>query len=328
MKIDEKWSVRNDNGFEWWADKNAQTIEIIGEEESPEGEKAYLISIRTDFLFSVELNEKNLKIINTLMMPYAHMAGPVYNHDAKTLSLCSLVRVHEGISEWINPLISVASVLQIGEVRIMGAEYAKLLNTKEAISSHPDNGVRSEPDEMAELIATFIAPMGKEPCKWSEDEFQETVDNYMQQPPSLMATNGGLGFTVEFPFGEESSLCRVKGEEAHPRLGNGLLLIQSFPVSGYTDVEGAKLALSLNAAELTEKPSGYGFGSYSYGKNLIHFTSFYPNAIYRSGLLVNIYYSCANRAEAMSIHLEESEWTQDSFDPKRSSIGKQILNDE
>ena len=322
MKIDEKWSVRNDNGFEWWADKNAQTIEIIGEEESPEGEKAYLISIRTDFLFSVELNEKNLKIINTLMMPYAHMAGPVYNHDAKTLSLCSLVRVHEGISEWINPLISVASVLQIGEVRIMGAEYSKLLNAKEAISGHPDNGVRSEPDEMAEVIATFISPMGKEPCKWSEDEFQEAVDNYMQKPPSLMATGGGLGFTVEFPFGEQSSLCRVNGKEAHPRLGNGLLLIQSFPVSGYTDVEGTKLALSLNATELTEQPFGYGFGSYSYEKNLIHFTSFYPNAIYRSGLLVNIYYSCSNRAEAMSVHLEESEWTQDSFDPKRSSIGR------
>jgi hypothetical protein len=35
----------------------------------------------------------------------------------------------------------------------------------------------------------------------------------MMQPPSIGATNGGLGFTVEFPFGDESSLCQVMGDQ-------------------------------------------------------------------------------------------------------------------
>lgn len=29
LQVDPKWSVRTPNGFRWWADKNAQTVEIL-----------------------------------------------------------------------------------------------------------------------------------------------------------------------------------------------------------------------------------------------------------------------------------------------------------
>ena len=34
LKVDEEWSIKLPEGFIWWADQNAQRIEIIGEEFS------------------------------------------------------------------------------------------------------------------------------------------------------------------------------------------------------------------------------------------------------------------------------------------------------
>jgi hypothetical protein len=281
LRVDPEWSIRTPKGFTWWADKNAQTIELIEEERGPDGEVGYLLSVRTEFLRNLALDDRSTSVINALLMSCASMAGPVYNARTRVLSLCSLVRVHAGIHSWINPLISIAAVLQIGEARIMAPELAKVLAAEETISGHPQNGVRTEPDEMVEIIASLIAPLGQQPCKWQEEEFQDTVDRYMQQPPSLGGSNSGRGFTVEFPYGDTSSLCQVMGDQPHPRYRNGLFLLQSFPVENLSNAADARLALSLNARELGQKPSGYGFGSYCYRKNAIHFTSFLPNAAYR-----------------------------------------------
>lgn len=322
LKVDDEWAVRTPNGFKWWADKNAQTIEVVGEEIGPDGDIGYLISVRTDFLRNLELTDRSLAGINLLLMSFASMAGPVYDTRTRTLALCSLVRVHQGISAWINRLISVAAVLQIAEARIMAHEVAKTLDAQEAISGHPRNGMRPHPDEMAEAVASVIAPLGKQPSKWSAREFQDVVDNYMQQPPSLGASAGGLGCCVEFPYGDQSSLCRIKADQPHPRLGNGLFLLHSFPVSAMSDAEGARLALSLNATELAEKPSGYGFGSFAFGDGDVHFTSFIPNATYRPGMLPNLYFSCAQRAREMSLRLTNRDWNAESFDLRRSAIGR------
>ena len=77
-------------------------------------------------LDSLRLGNRELKVINALLMAFASMAGPVYDQETKTLSLCSLVRVHDAISKWMNPLISVAAVLQIGEARIIGPGLAEV----------------------------------------------------------------------------------------------------------------------------------------------------------------------------------------------------------
>jgi hypothetical protein len=323
LKVDAEWSMRTPNGFQWWADKNAQTVEVVGQEAGPDGELGYLISVRTELLRSLDLGDSELTAINAILMSYASMAGPVYDEQTKTLALASLVRVHDGISQWMNPLISLAAVLQIGEARIIGSLMAKELRAEEALSGPPGRGMRPEPDEMAEIIATLIAPMGKEPPRWSPTEFQEAVDRYMQQPPALLATSGGPGFTVEFPYGDQSSLCQVKADQPHPRYGNGLFLLQSFPIAG-SDSEGARLALTANRCELVDRPFGYGFGSYAYRENTLHFTSFYPNCSYRQVLLANIYFSCAQRAREMSIRLAGDDWTQTSFSPRLSALGRII----
>ena len=324
LKVDKEWAVKTPNGFRWWADKNAQTIEVIGKETGPDGELGYFVSVRTDLLRSVDLNRRSLEAINAFLMPFASMAGPVYDPNDRSLSLCSLVRVHGGIYQWMNLLVSVAAVLQIGEARIVASKLAEVLDAEEATSGHPRHGMRPEPDEMATLIETLIEPMGQESSRWPDEEFQKAVDQYMNRPPALLATAGGAGFTVEFPYGSQSSLCQVKADQPHPRYGNGLLVLQSFPVSGMSEIEGIKLALSMNEIELTHKPIGYGLGSYAYTDDTIVFTSFIPNVAYKPGLLPNIYFSCAQRAQEISIRLTNQDWSPEVFTPRRSALGRMI----
>ena len=325
LGVDQEWSIRTPNGFTWWADRNAQTIEIAAEESGPEGDTGYLISVQTDVLRNFELSDESVMTLNEELMTTASMAGPVYEEQTRILRLCSLVLVHEGNLSWINPLIGVAAVLQLSEASDFGAKLAGTLAAQEATSGHPQRGVRRKQDDMAKMVALAVVPAGRNPCAWTNAEFRDAVEEYMHQPPSIGAT-AGSGFTVEFPYGPSStSLCRV-WNEPHPRYGNGILLLQSFPVEKMTIANGARLALSLNAGELTEKPSMYGFGSHCYREGMIHFTSFWPNLAYREGLLGNIYFSCAQRAREMSVRLTETDWTGKSFDPQRTPILKAVAN--
>jgi hypothetical protein len=57
----------------------------------------------------------------------------------------------------MSALISLASVLQIAEARIMVAKLAKVFNAESAESGHPNNGERPVPDELDEIVANLIA---------------------------------------------------------------------------------------------------------------------------------------------------------------------------
>lgn len=306
LKIDDQWSVRRKNGFTWWADKNAQTIEIIGSEQHESGDTAYLVSVRTEFLHNVDLTPRALEGLNALVMPFASMAGPVYDPKTRSISLCSLVKVHEGIRAWMSLLISTAAVLQVAEARMLDHRLAAVFGGELAETRHPRNGRRPEADELADITEQLIVPVGRQPSKWMEPEFETAVEQHMQRPPSLGASGGGAGFTVEFPYGDgSSSLCQFKADEPHPRYGNGLFMLQSFPVGNMAGTEGTRLALELNARELTKNPAGYGFGSFCYGRGMLHFAGFLPNLSYRKGLLPNLYYTCASRAFQASRELAE-----------------------
>ena len=163
---------------------------------------------------------------------------------------------------------------------------------------------------MAFAAGTF-AELGESPSAWTDAELRE-----LPYP----AVVGAGGVSVEFPFGERTSLCRLLTDQPHPLYGNGLLVLQSFPVGPKdlgqatdSEADGVKLALSLNAADLTHRVTGYGFGSYVWADGAIHFTAFLPNALHKPGLLPNLYFSCAARAQAMAARFAEGQWDGDAY---------------
>ena len=85
LKVDRHWAVRSPDGFRWWADKQAQSIEIVGRQEGgPSGAVGYLIRVRTDVLRDVVLDDDKLSVIDSEMMSFSSMAGLAYDEEART----------------------------------------------------------------------------------------------------------------------------------------------------------------------------------------------------------------------------------------------------
>jgi len=326
LQVDDEWAVRGPTGFTWWAYSNAQTIEIVGQEVGPDGRIGYLIGIRTEMVSELDLTDQALDDVNTGPMRTAVMCGPVYDPDTRCLSLCSLALVHDENASWMRVLLSGAAAMQLTEALLLGPGLAEQLGGEHAISAHPEQGLRHEPDEMAFVARGFVQE-GQEPCRWSAADFDDAVRHYMMQPPSLGASSGGSGLTVEFPYGEGSSLCQVNGDQPHPIYGKGLLVVQRFPFPAGSEREGAELAMSLNRDDLTVYPAGYGFGSYLYADNMICFVAFIPNSFHRQMSLGNLYYSCATRANSMSVRLLNQEWDENSFSLERNALAR-MMGDE
>ena len=326
LQVDEQWSVRTERGFTWWADQNAQTIEVLGEDPGPDGEVGYLVGVRTELLYDLDLTDTALAELNDGPMRFAALAGPVYDTAARTLSICSLARVNDEIADWTSMVLGAAAVTQVAEAHMLGPALAEVLGAQAAVSGHPDSGLRTAPDDMLFAPRAFIEE-GKAPCRWPASDFSEAVSRFMRQPPSIGASAAGQALTVEFPYGQRSSLCQLMGEQSHPLYGNGVLLLQRFPFTAPSAAKGVEVALTLNAAELTGNVTGYGFGSYSYDQNMLCFAGFVPNSLHRQVALPNLYFAAAARAHAMSVWLLDEEWTEDSFSPDHSVQGRKTLGD-
>ena len=311
LRIDERWSYRLPTGLTWWADQFAQTVEITREETGPNGETGYLVCVRTELLRELDLTEAALAEINALPMRCASMAGPVYDPEARRLDLWSLARVTEDNGSWMRFLLGAAAVLQLAETRMTAPVLARATAALPAISEHPESGARAVPDQMA-FAAKVFANGGEAPCAWTGAEVRAVADHYTAGSPSPVVA-GADGITVEFPFGESTSECRLLTDQPHPLYGNGLLVLQSFPAHTSPETEGIKLALSLNAADLTHRLTGYGFGSYAWADDRVHFTAFLPNTLHKPGLLPNLISSCAARAQAMEARFAEGQWDGDAY---------------
>jgi hypothetical protein len=212
---------------------------------------------------------------------------------------------------WIRYLLGAAAVTQLAEAQMLAPTLAGATGARTAVSEHPESGPRAEPDRMTFAAGVFVNA-GDGPCEWSPGEFRDAVTEFMNQPPASDACVEGDGVAIEFPFGGTTSLCRILGDQPHPLYGNGLLVLQRFPMEIAETSDGIRLAMSLNAADLTKQATGYGLGSYVYADGAVYFNGFIPNALYKPALLANVYASCAARAQSMAARFTEGTWDPDA----------------
>lgn len=308
LRVDEVWSYRLPTGFAWWADEYCQTIEFLGEESGPRGETGYLMCVRTELLCEVDLTDAALAEINALPMRCASMSGPVYDAEARRLDLWSTVRVTDDNGGWMRFLLGAAAVTQLTEARM----FAPMLATGAGRCRPP--------------VTTRRPDGARSPTRWP------SLQVFSSGPVTSPARGVGLSSTMSSAgmnsgprasrasvsawssrSGDGLSICHILGDQPHPLYGNGLLCVQSFPVDCGEEFDGIRLALSLNAADLTREPAGYGIGSYSYSDGAVHFSGFLPNALHKPGLLANVYNSAAARAQRMAARFVEGGWDADAF---------------
>ena len=325
LQVDPEWSVRTDREFTWWPHRFAQRIEIADSSETEDSGPLDLVRISTDVLDGVDLTEEGLRRLNALALPFASLAALVHDGEKKTLRLVSSAWIHEGNRGWIQPILSIAATLQLHEAEGHASGLARFLDGAAHHSGHPESGEREEPDEIAEVVERLIRPLGGGPSFWEDDEFADTCERYMQQPPCLLANAGGAGFTAEFPWGEVSSLLQVTAGDRHPSYGSGLLLRQRFPIGTEDEADLVSTALELNDAGVTGGAAdAYGFGSYCVDGGDLVFVAFYPNAVHRVGLIPNLYFTSAARARFASNIFLEDDWS-DTWDGEGNCRAKSSL---
>lgn len=322
LQVDDDWSEQTAQGFRWWAEHYAQTIEAVAGDPAPDGTVSYSVTIRTDFIHGVELDERALTVLNTLIGPTASMAGAVYFPNLKSLQLCSSVRVNDHNLLWSSRLVNMAATLQLSEASETAEEIARLVRGEPARSGHPVSGHRTQPDQTREMAALLIAPMGREASRWTTIEFERAIAEQASRQFAPRAIRSGRGIATTIPFGRGLSQLELVSDRAHPRYGNGLTCTQSFPFEGPPSL-GANMALALNAIELTERAYGYGFGSYIYRDREIQFVGFYPNLLHRPGMLPHVLDAGVARAHELSLRLTGRAWLAEPTAP-RSTIRRLI----
>ena len=185
------------------------------------GRRGAYISIRTEDSPVEEPDSDFLKRTNVLKMPFASMAGPVYNPREGMAGLCSWALVYEHINDWMGSLLAMAAALQVFETLEIDPSY-------DEFTGHPENGVRKKPNSIVNAIPGVVQPAGESPSRWTGQEFEEAAELANSLPPVILATSGGRGLTAEFPFGTFSSLLQIDGAQRHPVYGGGLLQLHHF----------------------------------------------------------------------------------------------------
>ena len=310
LRVDDAWAVATPAGFTWWPDMQAQTIEVVGSEQAgPGGPVGHFVSVKTELLRSVELDTEGAAVLSDALMLSSAMTGVVYDEAERTLALHSLVTVTDENMPWMRSLLGAAAMMQIAEARAIAPQLAGAMNAAVPGAGHPEKGPRPEPAPIVGAIFDLLVAPGQEPCRWTKDEFQQAFEGGIDQPPAVGARlEEKGGWVVQVPIGGEFSvICRVLSSESHPRYGNGLFVLQQFPLTPPTEEDGIGLALALNGLELGQRPFGYGFGSYAARNKDFYFLSFLPNAVYVPGLLLNIHWSCIQRVQAVHAVLSSQE---------------------
>jgi len=78
--------------------------------------------------------------------------------------------VHAGIAEWMRPVISMAAALQVSEANALWHLLKDFLPAHENTSVPPQSGLRNTPDEIAEIVSSWVQPLGQQRNELSRHE--------------------------------------------------------------------------------------------------------------------------------------------------------------
>lgn len=305
MQIDEEWAVRRDRGFTWWAGALAQRVwaepafDDLGVELSR-------VHVQTDVLQGVRGDPSQFERLGATT-GFATMNGLLLGEGV--VRLAASIFVHEGTLEMWKHLLTVAALLQVIEAHMSAGAMAELVGAAPAVSEHPISGLRVIQDDMLNVIRDAFAPLGERPSMFVGGDF-ESAERAFGRQHSVLTTASSSGLTSELPFGPETALVEMRTDVENPRLGNGLMVLLSLPLS-FAAESRFRIALDLNRRELGEMTRTPFLGSWcphpTQNRTLTH-VSFFPNACALPGLPVTLLQYTASRAKwAESVFLSDKQ---------------------
>ena len=305
LNVDSGWSVERTGGFSWWPHQQRQDIFIDRQRTEPDGTILDRLVVSTEVCqlgHSIDADHESISSLTR----FATLSGIVC--EKKNLRLHSHAWIDKSNQPLYDMVLGLVAGLQIHEAALIANILEQSGLAKTSITPHPINGLRQEPDEIATIVETLIAPMGEEETPWPEKMFEELYEEYFGGPPCLLANAGTTGITAEFPFGTESSLLQSNTDQTHPMIGKGLWVLSSFSLDQIPDA-GKLSPIALNAWEIENANQPF-FGSWCAPEDgRLDFVSFVPNAMKHPAAAMNFILLGIGRAQRMSIKWLRDDWS-------------------
>jgi hypothetical protein len=308
LQVDDRWSVRSEGRFTWWAHEHAQTVRAEAVEPD-----LFRVTVETDLVQTGSATMDH-HLAASLLGGFATLSASVLV-DEKLVTRCSALVNPDNVS-WTSPILQFAAVIQTASAERNATRWAEIFHGESAITNHPASGPREDPDEMLEALDHIPDAAGWE----DEAEFEGAVD--MLTGFGLLATGGGLGLTVEFPFGPnggsaieggDSNLLQVTAEHVHPVLGPGLTMLLQLAEWPRREAGGTLAPSELNALEETEGCRAHLIGSWTIAddaavsKRPPHFRCFVPAVLHQASVLPNLALSMGARSKWVSEEMAQAE---------------------
>ena len=261
--------LREGYGFDWWPGDFKIRVRVNG--PHPELDfPLYRLNVQTDFLCNVDVTapsfEKNISDLNQKALTFAFCVHPKslaqslmqygspseFGLDLKSsrVWLASTAYIHEFTKDWMTRLFAGLAVLQPIEAQFR-ADLAMLLLGGKADRSGPPGG--ASPTSVDDILGVdqIIAFHGQQQSKWIDTgEFEQIVERWGGRDSGFgFAGKGWL--TIETPFGGHTAMLKLKTDQRHPRLGNGLVATLTLPDLCDTEGEMTDLSIEMNFLEVT-----------------------------------------------------------------------------
>ena len=201
------------------------------------------------------------------------------NNNLRIVSRLSAYKGDDAAWELYSPLLASTAVLQ-------GETFAKSLGQAVGLPQEP-----------------LIIPEMDQPNRWCIDDFDMVIEPLKKN--GVFANAGETGLTAEFPlepgaisvfFGDKTSLLTFQTDTPHPALGNGLFVKLELPMR-FPIKELSRIANKLNWVELESIDAVPFIGAWtaSLHTNTLAYVCFWPNFMYRKGLILNLSFWMGHR---------------------------------
>lgn len=213
--------------------------------------------------------------------------GAAAPHD---LELFSSAYIDPNLAGWMPNFFAQLAIMQPIDAELRGCRLPEMLGGGQP--AFEDGHKCEELDDILEVADQIFVPAGARQSRWNgSDEFAAFAQNFGRWE-GCFANAQPTGLTAEVPFGNDIALIQCWTDQAHPQLGNGLLITLHLPCNAVDQADGGVATLNFfEARGWTEVPNlgcwhSRDTGS-ARGKLPAHLT-FIPNALYRPDLIQNL----------------------------------------
>jgi hypothetical protein len=308
LEIHEKFCLREERGFTFWAEDLAQRVWSDPPVVS-DGTTFWKVHARTDFLRGFDDTDANLGYLNELAAFASLGGGLIYDAShGDRIQLASCLYASEKSLNWAQAFFPSTAATQNAEAHLLARMVPAMTDCSAAYSAHPAAGPAGR-HRLISVLEPFVRE-GKNPPLWTADDFAETTAELADASYSVSPSETGL--TVQFPFRGSTALGEVTNRAAHPIYGCGLQvrLVVPMTLSAQQDPE---IILRCNRFEIDSlTPLAHFCGSYYASDEGFSYSNFIPNlpSYHRVPFLVSLVRLLGLRARWLETAVGGDAWAE------------------